>query len=230
MADRAVIFDMDGVLVNSYRAHFEAWKRVAARVGKDLTEEEFASTFGRRNREIFRSLWGRHVPERQADALGDWKEAQYRRILLSDFPAMDGAGELLAALKAAGFRLAVGSSGPPENVRAALEGLAAAHLFDATVDGSEVRAGKPEPEVFLKAAAKLGVGARACAVVEDAPAGVEAAVRAGMAPIALTGTAPRERLVAAGAHLVVGSLRDLSPERIAALIAGHGGTATDLRR
>ena len=230
MAQRAVIFDVDGVLVNSYRAHFEAWKRVAARVGRNLTEEEFASTFGRRNREIFHALWGDHVPEHQMEPLGDWKEAEYRRILLADFPAMDGARDLIEALHAAGFRLAVGSSGPPENVSTALEGLRAAHLFDAAVNGTQVRVGKPEPEVFLKAAAKLAVEPRFCAVIEDAPAGVEAAVRAGMTPIALEGTAPRERLVGAGAHLVVGSLRELSPRRITALIQGKDKKATDFRR
>lgn len=230
MAQRAVIFDVDGVLVDSYRAHFEAWKRVAARVGRDLTEEEFASTFGRRNREIFHALWGNHVPEREIEPLGAWKEAEYRRILLADFPAMDGARDLIEALKAAGWRLAVGSSGPPENVSTALEGLRAAHLFDATVNGTEVRVGKPEPEVFLKAAGKLAIEPRFCAVIEDAPAGVEAAVRAGMTPIALEGTAPRERLLGAGAALVVDSLRDLSPRRIAALIDAQDKTATDFHR
>jgi len=220
MRCRAVIFDVDGVLVDSYRAHLEAWQRLAAHLGLTMSEREFASMFGRRNREIIRRHWGRHVPDDRVEEYGDWKEVQYREILQADFPAMDGARELVDALKAAGFLLAVGSSGPPENVRISLEGLGRARLFGATVTGDEVRAGKPDPEVFLKASAKLGLEPRSSAVVEDSTAGIEAARRAGMAAIALVGTAPREALAQAGAVLVVDSLRELTPERISKLIDG----------
>ena len=214
---RAVIFDVDGVLVDSYHAHFEAWRRLGHELGQDLTEQRFAASFGRRNAELMHDLWGGAVPEDQIDDWGDWKEVAYREILLRDFHAMDGAPDLIDALKAARFRLAVGSSGPPENVACALEGLGRSGAFDATVNGSEVACGKPHPEVFLKAAEKLGIEPARCAVVEDSPAGVEAAARAAMAPIALTGTAPRERFIG-HAVLVVDSLRELSPARIAVLI------------
>ncbi|MGB3088054.1 MAG: HAD family phosphatase, partial [Phycisphaerae bacterium] len=189
MHTRAVIFDMDGVLVDSYEAHFQAWKRLAGRLGQSISEAQFAATFGRKNRDIIKTLWGDDVPEDEIEALGGWKEIQYREILRENFPAMDGAAELLDALKAAGFALAVGSSGPPENVAVVLDGLGREGFFDATVTGDEVRTGKPDPEVFLKAAEKLGVQPRCCAVVEDAVAGREAARRAGMTPIAITGTA-----------------------------------------
>jgi len=217
---RAVIFDADGVLVDSYRAHFEAWKAMGRELGEDLTEERFASTFGMRNEDLMHLLWDVEVPEADIPAWSDWKEAKYREILLADFPAMDGARELIDALRAAGFRLAVGSSGPPENVVACLRGLEREHAFDATVTGVEVSRGKPDPEVFLKAAAKLGVPPGRCAVVEDAVVGIEAAARAGTVPIGLTGTTTREAL-SKRAALVVDGLRDLSPERIAALIDGH---------
>ena len=218
MHKRAVIFDVDGVLVDSYRAHYEAWKRVGRRAGRPIGENTFASLFGRRNREILRLLWGDVLTEAQADELARWKEVQYREVLRTDFRPMDGAAELLDALKAAGFLLAVGSSGPLQNVRITLEGLGRAGLFDATVTGAEVRAGKPDPEVFLKASAKLGLEPHACAVVEDSIAGVEAARAAGMTAIALVGTAPREALEAAGADLVVESLRELTPDHISRLI------------
>ena len=218
MSRRAVIFDMDGVLVDSYHAHYEAWKRVGRRAGRPIGEDTFATLFGRRNREIIRLLWGDVLTEAQAEELSQWKEVQYREVLRADFRPMDGAAELLDALKAAGFLLAVGSSGPPENVRIALEGLGRARLFDATVTGDEVRAGKPDPEVFLKASAKLGLEPRFSAVVEDSTAGVEAAKAAGMAAVALVGTASREALERAGADLVVDSLRELSPDRIRRLI------------
>jgi len=218
MHKRAVIFDVDGVLVDSYGAHYEAWKRVGRRAGRPIREETFASLFGRRNREIIRLLWGDVLTDAQAEELAQWKEVQYREVLRTDFRSMDGAAELLDALKAAGFLLAVGSSGPPQNVRISLEGLDRADLFDAIVTGADVRAGKPDPEVFLKASAKLGLEPRCSAVVEDSTAGIEAARRAGMTAVALVGTAPREALERAGAAWVVDSLRELSPDGIGRLI------------
>jgi beta-phosphoglucomutase len=217
MNRRAVIFDMDGVLIDSYHAHLAAWQRLGEELGRPITQEAFVPTFGRVNREIFHHLWGDAFTDDDIRRWGDWKEVEYRRIVTEHFSGMDGAVELLDALKAAGFALAVGSSGPPENVEVVLRGLGRARLFDAVVNGREVACGKPDPEVFLKAAEKLGVEPGRCAVVEDSLAGLEAARRAGMTPIGLTGTFPRERL-AETAALVVDSLRDLSPERIAALI------------
>jgi len=223
MDRRAVIFDVDGVLVDSYHAHLEAWVRLGRAIGHPITEEEFVPTFGRRNPEIFQALWPQVAPA-DYDRWGEWKEAEYRRIVTADFPAMDGAADLVAALKAAGFAVAVGSSGPPENVAVALDGLRCASLFDATVNSREVTHGKPHPEVFLKAAAKLGLPPARCAVVEDSLAGLEAAARAGMTPIALTGTFPRERLDGHAA-LVVEWLRDLTPAVIAGLLDGRGAPA-----
>ncbi len=219
MNDKAVIFDMDGVLVDSLGAHFQAWKRFAEEMGVGLTEEEFADLFGRTNRDIFEARWPGLVPPDEVDYWDRWKEERYREVLREHFPAMDGARELVRALAEAGFRLAIGSSGPPENVRVALEEFGAG-TFEASVSAADVTHGKPHPEVFLKAAESLGVAPAACAVIEDAPAGVEAAVRAGMTPVALAGTADRATLAARGAACVVDTLRDLSPEAIAALIDG----------
>ena len=133
---------------------------------------------------------------------------------------MPGADALLAALRADGARLAIGSSGPPENVAVVMEHLAGARLFHATVTGGEVRHGKPDPEVFLLAAQRIGLPASACAVVEDSLAGLEAARRAGAAAIALTGTADRLALQPR-ADLVVDALAELSPARVRQLIASR---------
>jgi beta-phosphoglucomutase len=132
---------------------------------------------------------------------------------------MDGAIELIDALIADGFQLAVGSSGPPENVALVLEKLGRASKFSAVVTGNDVSRGKPDPQVFQLAAEKLNVPAASCAVVEDAVHGVEAARRAGMASIGLTGTVNAEAL--SGADLVVNSVRELTPSRIRELIAGR---------
>jgi len=216
-----VVFDMDGVLVDSYRAHFDSWRRSARGHGVDMTEAQFAATFGRTSRDIIRRLWpGEAGTDDDVAAWDRQKEAAYRDILLAKFPEMAGAGALVAALHAAGAAMAIGSSGPPENVAVVMQCLPGAEHIAATVDGTQVTHGKPDPEVFLLAAAKIGVAPADCAVIEDAPAGVEAARRADMIAIAITGTAPRERL-AERAHLVVDSLGELSPRRIAELISSH---------
>ncbi len=218
MNNYAVIFDMDGVLVDSYRAHFESWRRMVRRHGQDMTESQFAATFGRTSRDIISRLYGGVVTtDEQARAWDNEKEDYYRQILAERFPEMDGAHDLIEALHAAGFVMAIGSSGPPGNVQVVRENLPGSRHINATITREDVTAGKPDPQVFLKAAEKLGVPPARCAVVEDAPAGVEAARRAGMAAIAITGTAPREEL-AARADLVIDSLRELTSDRIKNLI------------
>ncbi|MFP4053876.1 MAG: HAD family hydrolase [Phycisphaerae bacterium] len=210
MSDRGVIFDMDGVLIDSYDAHFESWKRIADNHGLEMTEEMFASTFGQTNPTIIRQLWPDRADRQTIAEMGEEKERIFRDILREDLPEMPGAGDLLRRLDESGFRLAVGSSGPTENVQAVLENLPGAERISAIVTGSDVSHGKPDPEVFLIAAGKLGLPPASCLVVEDAPPGVEAARNAGMACIALTGTAPADMLTRRGAALVVDGLDEIS--------------------
>lgn len=200
---------MDGVLIDSYLAHFLSWRKMLRNHGLDITEEQFAATFGRTNPDIFARLYP-SVKQEQYPALAEEKEAAFREIISGDFPEMEGASELIAALHEAGAALAIGSSGPPENLEAVLSALPGGTHFMATTNGNEITRGKPDPEVFLTAARKLGLLPERCVVVEDAPAGVTAGKAAGCAVIALTGTATRDRL--AGADLVVDSLRELIPE------------------
>ncbi|MGQ0633223.1 MAG: HAD family hydrolase [Planctomycetaceae bacterium] len=213
-----VIFDMDGVLVDSYHAHWKSWQLMAQETGRKLTEEQFVSTFGRTSREIVAHHWGADaLTHEEISRFDRRKEALYRELVSQNFPAMAGALELLCDLRREGFRLAVGSSGPPENVALAVDRLRAKDLFDALVTGRDVQRGKPDPQVFLVAAERLGLPPKRCAVVEDAPVGIAAANAAGMASIALLSTGHTAASVEA-ARLIVHSLGELSPKRIEALI------------
>ena len=186
---------------------------MAEEMGCVFTERRFTESFGRTSREILADYWPVKLSPEQIAAADDRKEHLYRLIVRDDFPEMPGARRLVRALHEAGFALAVGSSGPRANVEVVIEGLGAGDVFDATVCGEDVTRGKPDPEVFLTVADRLGVRPGRCVVVEDATAGVAAANRAGMLAIALTGTAPRDQLAAA--EIVVDSLAELTPQRIA---------------
>lgn len=212
-----VIFDMDGVLVDSYQAHFESWRMIAAEEGLTITEKQFAATFGRTSREIIAAWWGQGLTEEEIRALDDRKEAAYRQILANDFPAMSGVKELLERLHAAGMALAIGSSGPPENIEVILDHLQARSIFQAVVSGADVTRGKPDPQVFLKAAQRLGIPPDRCVVVEDAPLGVDAAHGAGAAAIGFASTG-RTRESLAKAELVVDSLGEITPEEVRRLV------------
>ncbi|MBN1554889.1 MAG: HAD family phosphatase [Phycisphaerae bacterium] len=215
LAGFGVLFDVDGTLVDSYQAHFQSWRAMLQRHGLDVTEEQFRRTFGRTNEDIFENDFPSFRRE-DYTALGDEKEAAYREIIREHFPAMPGASELLATLRQAGATLAVGSSAPPENLEVMLRFLAGTEHITAATHGKEVSRGKPDPEVFVTSARKIGVEPRKCVVVEDAPAGVSAGKAAGCKVIALTGTAPREELT--HADLVVDSLSEITPRSVLALL------------
>ena len=213
-----VIFDMDGVLVDSADAHYESWCLMGKELGKVHTREFFERTFGMHNREIIPLWLGDVLPRDEVDRLSDHKEALYRQVAATKLTPLDGAVDLLESLAQDGFLLAIGSSGPRPNVELMLDVLGVRRFFSAFSTGDEVREGKPHPEVFLNAARKLGLPPRDCAVVEDAPQGIQAGLAAGARVIAVTSTRTPAELRAA--HLVVDSLRELDPRRIRALLGG----------
>ncbi len=222
MDEYAVIFDMDGVLIDSYRAHYESWRVTAASRDIDMTPEIFAETFGQINIDIIPRL----MPGATEDDIEQWsaeKEAAYRDIIAHDFPAMPGACALVSALRADGARLAVGSSGPRENVECVLAALPCGDCFAVSVCRPDVEKGKPDPEVFLAAAERLEVPPARCAVIEDAVVGLDAARAAGMAAIGITGTEERERLLGR-AHHVIESFTEIDPAGVKDIIERAGGT------
>ncbi|MFQ6059493.1 MAG: HAD family hydrolase [Anaerolineae bacterium] len=203
----AVIFDMDGVMVDTAQQHYAAWQRVFAEVGRELSEAEFRTTFGMRNPEILRRFLGDDLPEDKIEELSRRKEAYYRDLVREQVVPAPGLLPLLRELKARGFKVAVGTSAPYENIELVLGKLGIKGDIDAVVGGADVAQGKPAPDTFLLAARRCGVPPERCLVIEDAPAGLAAARAAGMRCIGVTGTKPREAL--SDADLVVDSLTEV---------------------
>lgn len=203
-----MLWDVDGVLVSSGEAHYEAWRRLAATRGHDLSREEFLPTFGMTNPDAIRALFG-EVPGPEARSMADWKEAEFRSLVRGRIRALPGAAELVRALDEAGHAQAIASSAPRENLRVILDELGLRERFGAVVSGDDITRGKPDPEIFARAAAELGFGAQDCVVLEDAVVGVQAGKSAGMRVYAVTSTRRREEL--AEADRVVDTLEELGP-------------------
>ncbi len=210
-----VIFDMDGVLVDTAWAHRRSWFDLAEKEDLDISEEFFRRTFGMQNDAIL-PLLRPGLSKEQMDRLADWKELRYRDIVEERVELAPGAEALLKDLKDHGFRLAIGSSAPPENLDVFWNRLALASWFDARVTKEQIAHSKPSPETFLKAAEKLGLAPARCAVVEDAVPGVQAGKAAGMHVVAVTTTRRREHL--AQADRIVDSLSDLKAADFLALL------------
>jgi beta-phosphoglucomutase len=212
-----VIFDMDGVLVDSGPAHQESWQRVARRHGVEVSPDRFRQTFGLPSRDIIRRIWGDKVTDNEVARIDQEKEAVYRELIRDHIPLMPGCREMLERLRRARLWLAVATSSSPENLDLVISDGLIANFFQAEVHGFDVAFGKPAPDCFLLAAERLGLPPATCVVLEDAPVGIEAAHAAGMRVIALAGTHPADRLSAAGAERVVSTLDGVTPELVRTL-------------
>jgi beta-phosphoglucomutase len=209
----AVLWDLDGTLVDSSEYHWRSWVSALRDERRTLTREQFTATFGQRNDRILRGWLGPDASEEQIRRIGDAKEAAYRQLMRDGgLDGLPGARDWVDRLAARGWRQAIASSAPRLNVEAVLDILGWHSRFAAVVAAEDVRRGKPDPEVFLLAAERLHVPAAACVVIEDAAAGVDAARAAQMRVI---GIGP----AAAGADLVVASLRDLRDDAFERLLA-----------
>lgn len=203
---------MDGTLVDNTAAHIRAFEIFCARYGVTDWKQRLSQAYGMGNDDIMRLIMPEEVIRTKGlAALADEKEAIYREIYAPEIRPVAGLCELLERLHAAGIRCAVGSSGCKANVDFVLEKCAIGEWFEARVSGDMVTRCKPDPEIYLTAAAALGVDPSECVVFEDAKAGIEAARRAGAGRIvALATTLPREVLEQeTDADLVVDTFADL---------------------
>ena len=214
----AVIFDLDGVLIDSYQAHLESWQHLALENGITLSEEQFAPWFGVTGRDLIRGLFASEdLSDDRVEALYTRKTALYREGFKAGVTIMDGAVELIDALRAAGLRLGIATSGSRESTELTLRRIARQACFGAVVTGQDVRRGKPDPEPFLVAAARLEIAADRCVAIEDAPPGIAAARSAGMATVGLVSEG-RSAADLSAADRVVRSLRELSPDNLVGLL------------
>ncbi len=213
-----VIFDMDGVLVDSAPAHFESWQILAREERITIKREQFDGAIGRKSKDIIPLFFGPVSPDRLLD-IDQRKEAIYRDLVRARVPAVEGAANLVAALAADGIPLAIGSAGPRPNIEMVLQAMGVARCFEAIVSGEDAARGKPDPQVFQLACGRLRLPPARCVVIEDATAGVAAARAAGTRVAAVMMHYDEPTLTEAGADLVVPRLRDLTVTRLKALVA-----------
>lgn len=217
MKNFGVIFDMDGTIIDNMPYHLQAFRVFNERHGVAMGDEEFLKkTSGKTNEDIMRLLFGRDISAEAIAALADEKESLYRELYRAHVRLSRGLDGLFAQLRARGVPMCIGSSAPDENIDLVLDGLNLRGHFKAVINSSQVKNGKPHPEVFLKAAAAMGLSPSQCVVVEDAVIGVEAAHRAGMKVIAIAQIMSREAL--AEADLVINDFTEVGVETFEKLL------------
>ncbi len=214
------IFDWDGVVVDSSKQHEESWERLAAQEGLPLFEGHFKIGFGKRNEWIIPNSIKWTEDPSEIERLGDEKERHYREIIReTGLEPLPGVRAFLDSLQQSNLPFAVGSSTPRENIMAVMQTAGIEGFFSEIVAAKDVTIGKPNPEVFLKAAAAIGISPERCIVFEDSLSGIEAGLSGGMKVVALTTTNPRDVLEATEAALVVDSFEEISIEGLRSLFA-----------
>lgn len=213
MSAGAVLWDLDGTLVDSAEYHWRSWRDTMAAEGVSITYEQFRASFGQKNDRILREWLGPNVDASRIQRIGDAKEEEYRRLAREGgLTPLPGARDWAERLHERGWKQAIASSAPRANVEVMLGVLGLSRDFEAIVSAEDVTAGKPDPQVFLKAAERVGVPPNRCIVVEDAAAGIEAARRGGMRSIGVSRTAVLD------ADVFVRSLADLADDAFESLI------------
>ena len=211
---KGVIFDMDGVLVDNREAHIEAFVVFCKRYGVDIRNVDLSWMYGKGNDEIIPNLIPEAAKKYDIKALSDEKEAIYREIYTKTIKPVPGLIPLLEDLHKNGIKCAVGSSAPVENVDFVIDTLKIRRFFSAFVNGDMVAKAKPDPEIYLKSLAKLGLPASECIVMEDSFAGIESARKAGIKVIALATTNSAEALEKADVEMIIPDFSQINYETI----------------
>ena len=184
---KAVLWDLDGTLVDSADFHWQAWRDTCAAEGAPITYEQFVQSFGNRNDRILRSWLGDDVEADRMTRLSEAKDAQFRELVRAHgISPLPGVREWVTRLSDQGWRHAIATSAPRANLETLIDAMEMRPLFGAGIAAEDVTHGKPDPEVFLVAAGRLFAAPQHAVVVEDAPNGIEAGRRAGMRTIGVS--------------------------------------------
>lgn len=210
-APKAVLWDMDGVLADTTQLHFETWEKVLLELGIPFDRQKFHLIYGLKNSDLLPFLAGKSLEPQRIDQIAGQKELAFRHALRGNLLPLPGVIEWLHRFKSWGWKQAVASSAPPENVEVVVDELAIRSYFDALVTPGDLP-GKPDPAVFLEAAHQLEVSPANCIVIEDSLPGIEAACAAGMHCIAVATTNPPE--VITQADIVVPTLAQLTSRQV----------------
>jgi len=212
-AIRAVLFDLDGTLVDNMSFHIDAWIEMGRSLGRELTREHILREFsGRKNEELLPKVAGRALDSIELERLAEQKEARYRELYTPHLRLLDGVEALLDQLAKHGVAVGIASAAPRKNRDFVLNGLGLTSRMGTIVGAEEVTRGKPAPDLFLEAARRLGCDPSSTLVFEDAVLGVEAGRAAGMSVCGVTTSEPGETLRAAGAQATVADFTELPDE------------------
>lgn len=189
---QALIFDMDGTMVDNMMTHHRGWQRTLKRYGLDFTLEQVVEHCHGKNTEIIERLFPGKYTFEEREAISFEKESGYREIFLQELKLVDGLPALLETAFIHNIPMGIGTAAPKANVDFVLDNLNIRHYFQAIVHADDVTKGKPEPEVFFKVADQLHVPYEHCLVFEDSPTGARTALNAGMKAVILTTTHKEE--------------------------------------
>ncbi len=189
---KGFLFDMDGTMVDNMMIHHRAWQRKLSELGLDMSIEEVKEKIHGVNNEILERLFGDRFTHADRQRISGEKEAAYREIFLPQLKLIDGLQAFLDQAKSANIPMAIGTAAPEENAQFLIDNLALAPYFKGIFHAGSVSKGKPDPEIFDKAAASIDLEAKDCLVFEDSVTGAEAAYRAGAKAIIVTTTHAKE--------------------------------------
>jgi HAD superfamily hydrolase (TIGR01509 family) len=214
----ALIFDMDGVLIDSNSFHLEKWAGYLREHKIPFKEEELPLLIlGKRNDSLIRHFFGPNVTQEESRRMSEEVEARFRAAFEAHARPLPGLDRLIRECHAAGIPMAVASSAMCKNVEFAVDALGYRPYFRRMVSGDEVAHAKPDPEIYLKAAARLEVRPQDCVAFEDSFPGIGAVLAAGMKCVAIASTFPIEELRTSGAHRVAASFEEISLDSLKAL-------------
>jgi beta-phosphoglucomutase len=192
---KAIIFDMDGVLIDSYQMHKKAWNTIAKEIGFQLNDKEFKKLFGLTSYEGVRTVKElKHLSDNELNDFIDRVDSTFREMFRHGVQLIDGSIDFVKLIKQKRYPIAIATSAPRENVKSFLGEVRVFNLFNVVVSGDDVHKGKPDPEIYLRTASLLQTDPKECLVFEDSLMGIESAKKAGMTCIAISSTHEKSQL------------------------------------